>query len=473
MNKTNFLVFLASCACLSASVVMAQDSLQSLKQELEDLRKRTQLLEQKIQQYEKSAAPAATSAVTNAPPVSPIDAARTEAGPAAGVTAPKTTPAWSPSAPITLMRSGSAYMNVSLDTLIDVGASTAHDVSKELLLGGHDPNQRGFSMPNTELALDGAVDPYFKGFANMVMKLDKNNATEFELEEAYLLSSSLPANLQLKAGQFNAEFGRANPQHPHQWSFVDQPVILGRMFGPDGLRNPGARLSWLAPLPWYTELFLGVFNGQGDTAFSFRDSSADGAHGHATVDRGISSMADLLYVPRLATSFDLTDTQTLVGGISAAFGANDTSYEAATQIYGADLYWRWKSPRANMGFPFVSWQSEFFYRHYEAGNAGGNDLPAETLHDWGFYSQLLWGFTPRWVAGLRGEYANGNDGALGVEDVYRGQRTRLSPALSFYPSEFSKVRLQYNYDYSPNFSDEHSVWLQLEFLLGAHGAHKF
>jgi len=50
---------------------------------------------------------------------------------------------------------------------------------------------------------------------------------------------------------------------------------------------------------------------------------------------------------------------------------------------------------------------------------------------------------------------------------------RLSPDLTFYMSEFSKLRLQYNFDQGTHFSDQHSVWLQMEFLLGAHAAHKF
>ena len=54
------------------------------------------------------------------------------------------------------------------------------------------------------------------------------------------------------------------------------------------------------------------------------------------------------------------------------------------------------------------------------------------------------------------------------------ERWRLSPNLTFYPSEFSKIRLQYNYDdILENDSTEHSVFLQFEFLLGSHGAHKF
>src|SRR5262249_50191024 len=145
------------------------------------------------------------------------------------------------------------------------------DPSKQLELGDHDPINNGFSLRNAEIAVDGAVDPYFKGFGNIVFKLNKDNETETELEEAYLMSESLPANLQLKAGQFFAAFGRQNSQHPHQWAFVDEPIILNRTLGPDGLRNVGAQLSWLAPTPFYTELTLGVFNGQGGTAFGFRN----------------------------------------------------------------------------------------------------------------------------------------------------------------------------------------------------------
>ena len=162
-------------------------------------------------------------------------------------------------------------------------------------------------------------------------------------------------------------------------------------------------------------------------------------------------------------------------GASAAFGPNDTGANARTEIYGVDLYWKWKPADADAGFPFVSWQTEVLYRRFEAGAdpLAPTPLPAETLRDWGFYSQVLWGFKPRWVAGLRGEYADGNSGADDANEVFRGERTRISPVLTFYPSEFSKIRLQYNYDHGELFGDEHSIWLQMEFLLGAHGAHKF
>jgi hypothetical protein len=479
-----------SCLCLSATMLQAAEtndtellkrqlrevtekfekSLLEQRQMIESLRKQIEAMEQ------QRAATPRTNQIT--PAVQPA-AALALAQPA--VSAPPessmlTNQAWSPSQPLTLARAGSAYMNVSFGALVDAGWSTAHDVSKELNLGDHDPIGRGFSLRNAEIALDGAVDPYFKGFANIVFKLEKDQSTSLELEEAYLQTTSLPANLQLKAGQFFANFGRQNPQHPHQWAFVDQPLILTRAFGPDGLRNLGAQGSWLLPTPFYSEFSLGVLNGEGETAFNFRNQDGfgtNGLHGRPPLDRGLRGPADFLFVPRLAGSVDITDNQTILGGASAALGPNDSGATERTQIYGLDLYWKWKSPSAHAGFPFVSWQSEGLYSRFEAASSATPLLPAETLKDWGFYSQLLWGFKPRWVAGFRGEYVTGNAGAFDPFDVFRGERTRLSPGLTFYPTEFSKIRLQYNYDHGQLFGVEHSVWVQLELNLGAHGAHKF
>ncbi|MCH8193131.1 MAG: hypothetical protein IIA65_03825, partial [Planctomycetes bacterium] len=77
-------------------------------------------------------------------------------------------------------------------------------------------------------------------------------------------------------------------------------------------------------------------------------------------------------------------------------------------------------------------------------------VPNETATDWGFYAQLLYGFRQGWVAGLRGEYV-GRESRANYEKVYgddpeRSGRWRLSHNLTRYPSEFSKLRLQYNLD---------------------------
>jgi len=375
---------------------------------------------------------------------------------------------WSPAQPLTVWSMGKNYMNISFDGLFTAGGSTAQDLEK-LETGGHDPNQRGFTVQNLETVFEGAIDPYFKGQANIIFQIDKDGESFLEVEEAYLTSMSLPLNLQAKAGTFFTEFGRLNQFHPHAWDFADQPLVNGRFLSPDGLRNPGARLSWLAPTSNYTELFIAVQDSQGETVRSFRNE--DALFGREAVDTRVRNMGDMLYVPRIATSFDLTDEQTILLGASAAFGPNSTGTDENTLIYGLDMFWKWKSKYAAGGFPFITWQTEVMGRRFEAGADINAELPDEVMNNWGTYSQVMWGFKKRWVAGFRGDYV---DGEKYAEDPLSYERWRLSPNLTFYPSEFSKIRLQYNYDdILENDSTEHSVFLQFEFLLGSHGAHKF
>ena len=379
--------------------------------------------------------------------------------------------------PITI-GGGRNYMNISLDGLFALAYSSARDLD-HIEVGDHDPQQRGFNARNVELAFDGAVDPYFEGFANIVFKLNNDNETEVEVEEAFMQTTSLPFNLQLKAGQFFAAFGRLNPTHPHTWDFADTPLVNGLFLGPDGLRGVGAQGSWTLPLPWYSQLIFASQNGRGSTGFSFRNPGDNGMFfDRITTDREARGLQDFVWVPRFENSFNLSDTQTVLAGVSGAFGSNETGANSRTQIYGADLLYKWKSSHAEGGFPFVKWQTEFMYRRFQAGHGADDSFPvAETFHDWGLYSQVLWGFKKGWVAGIRGDYVHMQD-SMFTDDLDRQSRWRLSANLTWYPTEFSKIRLQYNQDFlEENFflsaREVESIFLQWEFILGAHGAHKF
>lgn len=469
------------------AAVCAQDAetVDALKKELRELRQRTEQLEEKLKRFE--AAPAAASGVsTNTPAAAPKDAATTPA--------PTT---WSPSDRMTLLRSGNSFLDLSLDGLFAVGGSTANDDEIEALqAGGHDPKQRGFTVQNIEATFTGVVDPYLRAQANLIFFMDRNSETELELEEAWLETTSLPGNLSLRAGQILTEFGRHNPTHPHTWAFVDSPLVAARFLGPDGLRNPGGRLSWLTPTPFYSELSFSVQNSAGETASSFRSDHEDEPYlGRLHSVGGVRGVGDMLFASRYQASFDLTAEQTLLAGVSGAVGPNATSRDSDTQIYGADLFWKWKPTSHHYGFPFVTWQTEAMLRHYQAGafsedfdgdgvvdadlNEDGviDTLPRELLKDWGAYTQVSYGFRKGWVAALRFDYVDRiDDGAYELiygDDPDRARRWRVSPNLTWYPSEFSKIRLQYNYDDRRGIGQDHSVWLQFEFLLGAHGAHKF
>lgn len=505
--KLNFVKWLSVMGALAVSAASAQEAgeVEQLKRELRDMREQMRRMEQKLESLEQK------------PPVAAVPPAEQPAAVAAKESTPvDVTKPWSPSDPIRIGKGG-VYADLGLVGTFAAGGSTAEDIQGGTQLGGHDPNQNGFTVQGVEMNLQGAVDPYFRANANILFSIDAQGESFLELEEAWMETVSLPGNLQLRAGEIYSDFGRLNVQHPHAWGFVDSPLVSARFLGPDGLRNPGARLAWLVPTPFFTELSLGIQNSQGETAASFRNPDAmhgelgtDGlpfGYRNAENDRGVDGLGDLLITPRLTTSFELTESQTLVLGGSGAFGPNSSgsSGDTMTQVYGLDVYWKWKPANAHGGFPFVSLQTEAMMMRYQLGaydwDLDGNGavdpgelvttatglpaaLAAETVTDWGFYSQVLYGFSKGWVAGLRGDYVTGNlgnyehlaltlDGNAVGRDLLRRERWRLAPNLTWYPSEYSKIRLQYNYDNRAVIGVDHSVWLQFEFLLGAHAAHKF
>ncbi|HZN41122.1 MAG TPA: hypothetical protein VFD82_20110 [Planctomycetota bacterium] len=386
-------------------------------------------------------------------------------------------------------------VDLSLDVMGAVGSSTERDrVLGDLQGGGHDPRKRGFTLQQAELSLAAAVDPYFTAQAFLVTQLDPiEGETVVELEEAYATTQQLPADLQLKVGHYLTEFGRMNQVHPHAWDWVDQPVIITRVLGPDGMRAPGARVSWLVPGEQYAELFLSVQNANGEGMASFLAN--DEFYGERPIggrfftEREVRSFADVVYSARAVAELPLADTATLLVGISGALGPNATGGDADTLIYGVDFALRVRSTDARDRWPEWRLQGEYVARVFDAADQVDDAdplnpvaLPRDTLRDHGGYLQGLCGFAQYWSAGLRVDYATGAGSSYDAatqtfdrdSDMFRADRLRLSPLLVYQPSEFSRLRLQYNYDDTDALADPvHSVWLSFEVLIGTHPAHRF
>ncbi len=472
--------------------------LKTLKREMDELRRRDaenrktiEELKRKIEQFEEHG----TQAKPKPPTALEKAVVEAEAEPAPV----------EPSRPALLstqLSSGTTLrlIDVSLDVLAAAGSSSAGDEIIQLLQGGgHDPRQRGFTLQQAELGLSGAVDPYVNAQAYFVFNIDPEGETQLELEEAFLTTQALPAGLQLKAGFYQTEFGRINPQHPHQWRWQDQPFINTRFFGGDALRQTGVRLGWLMPLPFFSELLVGVQQPRGETMVSFLGNDEVFEErpigGRPFVDRSIDSISDLAWSFRWSGFTDLSPEVSGLLGFSAALGPNATGDDGYTYIYGTDLTLKWRPTTHFRGWPFVEWQTEVMKRDYKAATfAGENEdgdpitIPQATLRDWGLYTQLLYGFTYRWAAGARFEYGTGRGDNVDEDgdfvsrntDPFRSDRYRISPMLLFHPTEFLRLRLQYSYDHADflkeqfnRSKDAHSVWMGVEFSLGAHPAHTY
>jgi hypothetical protein len=336
-------------------------------------------------------------------------------------------------------------------------ALAAFTAEEPLQAGGHDPTTNGFNFQQLEMSVRSVVDPYLRFDSNIVFSLEG-----VEIEEAYVTTLDLPANLQLRAGQFLTRFGRLNPTHPHAWEFVDQPFAIGRVFGGEGNRGLGLEVSWLTPLPWYVEVVGSATDASGEgTARSFL-----GAGGGRVV-----SPLDFEFTGAVKQFFPLSDDVSLLWGLSSATGPNTTGYRNYTNVFGTDVYLKYR-PTTVASDTLIALQAELLYRRRQ--------VPNDVLSDVTGYAQLLWRFDKRWATAARyelGTPARGQDGHVAndpLDPEWTANRHRISANVTFWPTEFSRLRLQAATD-RVGWRDEpdYSLFLTLEAVVGAHGAHAF
>ncbi len=277
-----------------------------------------------------------------------------------------------------------------------------------------------------ELGLQSVVDPYVR--ADVFGSLSSEGA---EIEEAYLTTLALPAGFQVRAGKLFSPFGRLNQQHPHAWDFVDAPLAAVRLLADDVLSGPGADVAWLAPLPWFAELRIA---GQG-TAPQAGD-----------VER-------LTGVVRLLQYFPVGAATTLGVGLSA--GTRDEGAGAFRDLAGADAYLRWR-PAA--GRSWLALQGEMYGRRFRG-------MPGDARA--GGWVQAFWRDGPYRGYGIRWE------NAPSAGDAAAGREQRTGAVATWFPSEFQKYRVQVSWDRRPRGRDGVEALLQVEFVMGSHGAHPF
>lgn len=323
--------------------------------------------------------------------------------------------------------------------------------------GAHDPKENGFALRQLEVAIQDSVDPYlrFDGFVVVT-------PSGVEIEELYATTLALPHSLQARAGLFLTRFGRLNASHPHAWSFVDQPFALGRVFGGEGNRGAGVELSWLAPLDHYTELVFSVTDANGEaTARSFFGPERFEPKGPL----------DFQLTFAVKQFFELSDDWSLLVGVSAANGPNPTGHDNRTDVYGVDLFVKYR-PLAAGAPTVVSFQTEWLYRRRQ--------VPADVLQDANGYAELSWRFKRRWGTAARYEYGSPSYDAEFhravdyLDPFWLDHRHRVSANTTFWPTEFSRLRLQGAADVAAfRESPVLAIMLNLEFMVGAHGAHPY
>lgn len=342
-----------------------------------------------------------------------------------------------------------SLMNPNISLILDVAAAAFSDPNP-LQLGGHDPRRNGFNLQQVELAMNSAVDPFFRFDSNIVF-----SQFGVEIEEAYATTLDLPLDLQARAGQFLTRFGRVNATHVHAWEFVDQPIVIGKFMGAEGNRGLGAEVSWLSPLPWYGELVGSLTDASGGaTARSFFGNQSP----------WVASPLDLQATAAFKQFFPFGPDWSLAWGLSGATGPNPTGRANRSDILGTDLYLKWR-PLSGGSFNEVGWTTEALARRRQ--------VPGKLLVDYGGFSSVVWRFGQQWATGARYEAVTGVPEDY-LDPDWFGNRQRVSANLTYWPTEFSRLRWQVSMD-RPAWRPEpiYGMFLSLETVIGAHGAHHF
>ncbi len=404
---------------------------------------------------------------------------------------------------------------------VDTAFGTSTTEQQNLQLGHHDPSQNGFTWQNIEFGLSGRFNEYFEAFGTYAAVVDSEGHWEGIYEEWFAKLQNLKAGVlgefELRGGRIYNRFGIQNTYHPHGFDWADQYLVNARVLGEDSLTIIGADVTWKLPVSWISQLDVAVGVAP--------EGHAHHHHGSREIEGAMfeaegAGFDDVMTVANWTNIYNYNDFHQYRAGVSGAWG--DNQYGRGTEVYGAHFEYQWRQNGFEPGGRYFRWRTEMMWRRWgaQSGVLGGHDdhghddhghghddhaehehedehhdevahhdeheeehhdehgdehgdehhdddheseaLDRANFRDFGFYTSLLYGFNSRFEAGLRAEYVTG-DRAAGLDD-----RFRLSPGLTYYINDARTVRfrVQYNYDNSSEFGDDHSVWGQVSFTWG-------
>lgn len=439
--------------------VAAQDA-EGLRQELEQMRRRfegmqqeyqkaMEALSERLRRFEARPQPVATPAPPPAP--APPGSAAASSG------QPSTMDLLKPRPPFGLYQPrGAGQLLFDMGIAGDLIANFTQRNVDKANAGTFSHRENRFFPREIELNLFGQVDPYAR--ADVRIEAGEERAggeTTVNLAEAALTLLTLPYGTQLKLGQMRSRYGLTNPIHEHDLPFIDRPNVYRVFLGEDGLVEKGAELTWLPDLPFYLEGLVGVFDGDNETAF------------------GRGKLSEPLVTGRLRTFAELSDASAIQLGASVASGVTGERHQST--LPGFDVKYKYR-PEGWL-HPLLTLAGEGIYSIRNVKVGDGILSPAEdrTRHRFGWYGAGEVQPFRRWAGGLRYDSTQ--------YPVNPGYEWAVEPYVAFMPSEFLRFRLGYKHTdrtHRDGFTDNggsarivDELFLQGTFLLGAHPAHPF
>jgi len=343
---------------------------------------------------------------------------------------------------------------------VDVAAA-----SRALELGERD---KGLGLGHSDLSAGGPLGAHLDARATVAAHtIDQR--LEFDLEEAWLQTRTLPAGLQLRAGRFASQIGYLNERHPHADDFVERPLLYRAFLGGHWF-DDGVRINWTAP----TDVFLRI----GAEFFSGRElipeASTASAPGATVLSAKLGADWGRSQSWQLGAGYLNNRRQAVVEDPDAheahEAGQDDHAHGArfsGEHLWLVDLAWKW-APDGNNRLQQLRLSAEYARVTDPGPGAGSSDLhEAMTL-------SLAWRFLQQWELGVRADWLKV---AMPHEDGYETGRLREQALmLAWKPTHAQTLRLQLTTQNGAVGFDapaRQTVQLQYVLGLGGHPAHAF
>ena len=293
----------------------------------------------------------------------------------------------------------------------------------------------GYHVPGGEIAPFGHAHEE-PDTAAAAEEEEHGHGGEFAVEEGYLQWRGLPGGLNVMAGRFRQNFATLNRWHPHALPGQSYPLPYIAFFGEEGLAQNGVGVHWLAPLS-------GV--GTWEVWTELTASGNEILFGEASTPSVLG---------RVNAFFDLSrSTYFELGGSYLTGPSHDGAESFGTWVSGADFTLSWRPPE----------QAKYREATLRGGVVYGEVAPelGPVGEAFGGFASFEYRLGQRWLVGGRYEY---------TEDPLDPDHSAwlAAPTLTWWQSEWVRMRLEYDYLSRPDGDPLRLLVLQTTFAMGPH-----
>ena len=295
-----------------------------------------------------------------------------------------------------------------------------------------------------------SLTPWTSG--TVILVKPGNSETALAVEEVYALFNNLPFSMLIQLGKFHTDFGYINKLHKHQLPTFNHPDILYYIFdsaypdtsgkrilkGDEPNGDIGLQISTLLPLPFYSELEIGLLDGKNDIILN------DGKNMINT------------YLIRSKNYWDISDSIELNLWFSGLGGKSPIN-KAATYIGNTYLGFKIKSKKLPE-FRYFQLDSEFYYRTLIKNK---NDIMDRLM---GYYIRGLYAFRILYQHQIGLQYSSVIPENLGVKPIDNSLDLFLTMKV-FRNTEF---KLDWNANITNSKSIVNKMYFECTFTLGPH-----